>query len=145
MICEKLKFKAFVRYMDDVIIFSDNKQELSDAFNEIEKYLESIRLKFNTNKSMIINLKNGLSYLGFHIYKNRIKILRSNLNRFIDRMKKYSRYLKDGKIQLESILMSLNSWLGFIGKGKYKRLINLILDKIKYKFPEKKIEFTFCV
>ncbi|MBN2788855.1 MAG: RNA-dependent DNA polymerase [Candidatus Delongbacteria bacterium] len=145
LICEKLRIKSFVRYMDDIIIFTDSKLELADAFNEIEKYLGSNRLKLNRNKSMLINLKNGLSYLGFHLYKGRIKILRSNLKRFIIKMRKYSRYLKDGKIQFESILMSLNSWLGFIGKGKYVRLINGILDKIKFMHQDKNYEFTFCV
>ena len=145
LICEKLKIKSFVRYMDDIIIFSDSKNELVSAFREIENTLESFRLKLNDNKSMIINLKNGLSYLGFHIYRNRVKILRSNLYRFIYRMKKYARFLKEGQIQLESILMSLNAWLGFIGKDKCIGLINNILNRIKFKQLDKGYEFTFCV
>jgi RNA-directed DNA polymerase len=145
LICEKLKIKSFVRYMDDIIIFSDSKVELTSALKAIVNNLESIRLKLNENKSMIINLKNGLSYLGFHIYRNRVKILRSNLNRFIYRMKKYARLLKEGQIQLESILLSLNSWLGFIGKERYIGLINNILDRLKFRHQDKNYEFTFCI
>ena len=68
-----------------------------------------------------------------------------NNSKVDNRMKKYARFLKEGQIQLESILLSLNSWLGFIGKERYVGLINNILGRIKFKQLDKGYEFTFCV
>lgn len=145
LIKEDLKIKGYVRYMDDLLIFADTKEELREVKTSLASLLKECRLNLNNKKTYIIDLKDGIAYLGFHIYKERIKILRGNLKRFEHRMREKSRLLGTGDIEFDSILLSLNSWLGFIGKERYKGIVNKILDNIKFKRVEEKIEFSFCV
>ena len=49
MIREKLKIPHYIRYMDNITLFSGNKRELHKAVKEIAKWLEGIGLKLKDN------------------------------------------------------------------------------------------------
>ena len=49
IIREKLKIPHYVRYMDNLTLFSGNKRELRKAVKEIEKWLDGIGLKLKDN------------------------------------------------------------------------------------------------
>lgn len=66
---EKLRCKYYIRYMDDFIIIDTDKNKLKIVFNEIERELNKLKLKINP-KSSIVNLKTGITFLG---YKYKIK------------------------------------------------------------------------
>ena len=141
---EELGFSSYIRYMDDTLIFSNNKKELQEAKTKIELLLEKkYRLKINKKKSCIITQNNGIKYLGFHLYKYNRRILQENLDRFKKRFIIKSKKYQNGDIEFDNILCSLNSWIGFKGKKKNISITNKILDKIKFKHPNKAQEFRF--
>ena len=143
---EELKFDSYIRYMDDSLIFSDDKKKLNNAKLKIEQYLRNnLRLKLNDNKTTIVTQKNGIKFLGFHIYRNKKRILKENLVRFQNKMELKREQYKNSKIEFKSILQSLNSWIGFNGKDENKTIINDILNKIKFKHPNKNKEFGFII
>lgn len=66
-IVEKLKLK-YVRYMDDGVLLSNDKNYLKYALKEIKKIIKKYKLEFN-DKTKIINInKEGLDFLGFRFY-----------------------------------------------------------------------------
>lgn len=67
---EKLHIKYYVRYMDDFVLFHKDKKYLEYCLKEIEGFLLKEKLMLN-DKTKIINLKNGLNFLGYrYIFKN---------------------------------------------------------------------------
>lgn len=140
---EELQCKNYLRYMDDALIFSNSKAELREVQTKVMDFLKTIRLKLNTKKSCIIQQKNGIPFLGFHLYKNRRRILKPNLTRFKNRMIVKSRLYSQKEIDFEHILISLNSWCGFKGKNEHKKVVNNVLKKINFRHPGKNYNFTF--
>ena len=63
---EELKCKYYIRYMDDFLILSRDKQELKRAFLRISEELQKIKLKVNS-KSAIYNCSSeaGFPFLGY--------------------------------------------------------------------------------
>ena len=65
---EVLGTKYYIRYQDDMVILSTDKDYLVDCLDRIKIIVEKYKLKVN-NKTQIINVtKNGIDFLGFHYY-----------------------------------------------------------------------------
>lgn len=107
LIVETLGFKIFVRYMDDLAIYGDNKKKLHAAIVEIKKLLgRRLRLKLKRNHTVSkfdYVKKDGrtvgrpLDYMGFVFFRNRTVIRKRILiasTRLAKRMEKEKRERK---------------------------------------------------
>ena len=55
--------KYYGRYMDDIFIISDNKDELKNILIDIKKQLEKLNLQINEKKTYITTLKHGFTFM----------------------------------------------------------------------------------
>ena len=67
LIKEKLKIKYYSRYMDDCVLIHPDKDYLKYCLEQMKKCAEALKIDFN-EKTEIFPLKNGVDYLGWHIY-----------------------------------------------------------------------------
>lgn len=83
---EKLQVKAYVRYMDDMVLWSEEKEELKTCLREISIFVDqmlNLTLKpFSLNRTEL-----GLGFLGHRLYKNRIVLNAASKKRFSKRMR----------------------------------------------------------
>lgn len=79
-VLENLKAKGYVRYMDDIVIFADSKEELKSNFFEIENFCQE-KLKLQLKPLVIGLCKNGVSFLGFLINDKVVKLAHKTLKR----------------------------------------------------------------
>jgi RNA-directed DNA polymerase len=127
---EQLKCKGYLRYMDDLLLFGQNKAELQQVKAEIGAFLQESRLCLHPQKTQVFPAKNGVPYLGFHLYSHCRRIQRGNLQRFTRKFKKRVELFQRGTLSHERLLLSLNAWLGFADREKHRRLINHLLEHI---------------
>lgn len=65
-----LQIKNYIRYVDDIVIFAQNKKELWDIYNKIESYCnQRLKLIINPRKVAIFPINKGLDFLGYRIFK----------------------------------------------------------------------------
>lgn len=62
---EVLRCKYYLRYQDDMVIFSEDKDKLNYIWKKIIDYLKKLKLSLN-KKSNIYNMKNGINFLGYN-------------------------------------------------------------------------------
>ena len=109
---DELKYKYYIRYMDDLLIIDTDKEKLKENFKLIEKKINELKLSTNA-KSNIYKLNNGISFLGyvFKIDKNNKLLIRYN-NKTIRRINKKldNLYLYD----YEKYLRSSGSYKGYL-------------------------------
>jgi len=141
---EDLKVKGYVRYMDDGVLYSNSKSELQNIKNKIREFAKTMRLTMHEDKTQISPSKNGIQFLGFHLYPSHRRILRENLQRFKKKFGKRCKLYSNDEIAFENLLMSLNAWLGYVGKNHHIGLVNEILSSIKFNHPNENQRFTFC-
>lgn len=100
---EVLKVKYYFRYCDDIVIFSDNKNDLHGMFRLIENYLKTeLDLELKPNYQVFPISKRGLDFVGYKFYHTHILLRKSIKNRFI-RMIKFNNDYKSKA--------SYNGWL----------------------------------
>ncbi|MBW7889261.1 MAG: RNA-directed DNA polymerase [Bacteroidetes bacterium] len=92
-ILEKLKIPAYVRYMDDMLLWSNDRDELNEKGNMYVIYLsEHLNL---TLKTFVFNkTEHGLSALGFQLFPNQIKLNKRSRIRYASIIKELNKLLE---------------------------------------------------
>lgn len=111
---EKLHVKYYIRYMDDIVLFSSNKRKLRYIKEEIEKFLTNEGLELKDNWKLFLTDSRPLDFLGFRFYRDHITLRRRNTLRIKRRVKKIKRRFElYGHIRLQdaSAMVSYFGWI----------------------------------
>ncbi|MFM2433236.1 MAG: hypothetical protein RLZZ511_4450 [Cyanobacteriota bacterium] len=136
-VTEQLGIKHYLRYVDDFCLFGDDMPVLADARQAIEIFLETLRLKIHPIKSQLFETKVGASFVGFRVqpmgiafpWDVRLRVRNDNLRRSRLRLKQLRRDYKTGKISLDRIQSSSQSWFAHLDHGDTWRLQQKILER----------------
>jgi RNA-directed DNA polymerase len=110
---ETIKCQHYIRYMDDLVVFGNEKDWLGEIKKDIGEYLQRLRLKLHPNKSRIYLTTSGIGFLGYKIYPTHRLISKQNIKRAKRRIKKYLKLLGVGMIHWSKLTRSIRSWLGY--------------------------------
>lgn len=103
---ETLHCTAYLRYVDDFVLFSDSKQQLQQWRKEIEIYLEKLRLRLNPKRVQLYPSRVGTGFLGQVVYRAYRRVEGKNLRRF-------RRNLRQWEINPpENLTQRIASWAG---------------------------------
>ncbi len=101
---------AYIRYMDDFILFSNTKESLKHIKPVIENFLaEQLKLTLKEKATLINQRLAGLSFLGARIYPATIRIHPKSLTRSLKTLKQRKWELNHDRISEDAYLNSLNS------------------------------------
>lgn len=110
----KLRVKYYIRYVDDFVILHRNKAILEKWREEIDDFLKgSLRIQLHKEKTRIIPLEKGITFLGFRIFRHYRLLKRSNTKRIWKRLEKLRRRCTNGDINKEKARQSLEGWLAY--------------------------------
>jgi len=114
---EKLGVKGYVRYMDDMIIWGNNKNKLKSDFSRISLFLRQ-SLQLTIKSDWILNrTQTGLNFLGYRIIENRIILSKRSKDRF---RRKLAKIIKSFDMLILSELetqIRLDALLAFVKKA----------------------------
>jgi len=115
----KLKAKHYVRYADDFVILSQNRELLLSLIPRIRDFLQDkMRLELHPDKVSIKTLASGIDFLGWVNFPDH-RVLRTATKRRMMR-----------KLQENNVMEVLNSYLGLLKHGNAHKLRNKILIKL---------------
>ena len=110
----ELKCKYYGRYVDDFYIVSNDKNELKQLVPQIRQFLiEKLDLNLNMGKTKLINIRNGVEFLGAYIKPNRIYISNDCLRRMNKQLYEIEHYGTNKDISCQ-----INSFLGVLSHYK---------------------------
>lgn len=111
---EVLQEKYYVRYMDDFIILGSNKQHLWAIKREVEGFLANkLDLRLNS-KTGIWPISQGIDFLGYRIWPTHRLIRKSSIRRMKRKLKAFKRKYQEGKMDMDKINATIQSWLGHV-------------------------------
>ncbi len=112
---EVLQIKAYVRYMDDMVFWSNDKDLLLKQSHLIENYISGIDL---TLKPKIFNYTNaGLPFIGYRLFSDRIRLTQRSKIRFIRKVKSYNELLVSHRWSEKEYQMHLLPLIDFVSKA----------------------------
>lgn len=111
----KLMAKYYIRYADDFVILSADKEYLENITEKIRKFLfEELKLELHPNKVFIKTISSGVDFLGQVAFPNH-KILRTKTKRrMFKKIKHKKEGLQNGLISEDSFNQSIQSYYGML-------------------------------
>lgn len=146
---EKLQIKYYGRYMDDFYLIHHDKEYLQQCRKDIAMFLSPLGMELN-QKTQIFPLKNGIDFLGFHIYltetgKTIWKLRRKSKSNMTRKLKKFRKLLDKGQITMESVHQSYQSWKGHALRGNCHHLVRDMDELYNQLFKEVKENVTTVI
>lgn len=112
--------RAYCRYCDDFVLFSDDKAFLNGARDACRHFLEGLRL--HPHKSVIFRTRDGPRFLGFRVFSTHRRIARDNIARMRRCLHDMQRGFAEGTLTLTDVHQRIQSWIGRAGHGNTWRL-----------------------
>ena len=111
-----MKIKYYIRYADDFVILSEDKDYLKQIVSVIRNFLQNdLNLELHPDKVFIKTLYSGVDFLGWVSFPDH-RVLRSKTkNRMLNRLKR------------NNSLNVLNSYFGLLIHGNAQKIKNKIL------------------
>lgn len=129
-----LGVKAYLRYMDDFIIFADDKVELHLLHAKIKAFLgNELRLEMKEKETVITPVTEGIPFLGFRVFPGLIRLKRENKKRTLRKMKSKARDFDLGIVDEDKYCQSLMSSTEHLKTGDTYRLRKGIFFKMFFQ------------
>jgi len=130
-----LRCHAYVRYMDDFLLFSHDKAELHHWRGEVARFLQTVRLSLHPRKQRIYPVCTGVDFVGFVSFPHRVKIRRDSVRRLTQRLREFQRQFSAGEITLTQIEQSLQSWVAHSRYADSFQLRRQIISRYVWRPP----------
>jgi RNA-directed DNA polymerase len=86
---ERLRREAYVRYMDDFVVWGESGADLRNVWREVETFLAAeLRLALKPNASLNRTVF-GMDFLGYRIFPRELRLARRSKARFARKFRRY--------------------------------------------------------
>lgn len=130
---ESLKCSKYLRYVDDMALFSDDWHYLRDCRQQIEAYLAKLRVKIHPVKSQLFETQAGANFVGFRVMPDRVRVRNDNLRRARKRMKDLQEGFGYYRLSADEVIHCLTSWEAHLKHGNTYRLRRNIFDDLWFR------------
>lgn len=126
--------KPYVRYMDDFIIFCNDKNDAKRILKIVKSEVQKVNLTLNENKTYICKITHRFTFLktDFKVTKTGkvIKMItRLNVTKQRQKLKKLAKMVDDGLLTYKDAQTSYQSWRGYaLKKNAYNTIKSM--DKL---------------
>lgn len=111
----QLRIHYYVRYMDDIVMLSDDVNRLREWRRQIEAFMaERLKLELNPKKSFIQPIDNGIDFCQYRIFPDHIRLKKRTALRMKHNLKRVQKQFAEGKIDLERANRTLASYKGLL-------------------------------
>lgn len=140
-----LKARFFIRYVDDFILLSRDKDELLGWRNRINDFLgEYLGLTLHSKRVKLQPISNGVDFLGYIVRKDYILVRRRVINNMYSRLRYFTRYFKCLNLTdttnpitrpmwrnnaINALRACLQSYLGHFRWASSHRLVGTLIKK----------------
>ena len=113
---DKRSVKYYIRYMDDGVILSNDKQFLHNLYQEMKLICDDLGLVFNERKTKVVKMSRGFVFLKVRYRVTQsgkvLKTLtRAGIVRMRRKLKKFRKQVDIGKMSYDDVFNSFQSWL----------------------------------
>ena len=126
--------KRFMRYMDDILIFFDTKEEAWDTLHLLQAWLfDNRNLELKDRATVVAPVTEGIPFLGLKIKPDSWRLKPSRFRRTQRSMRRHYLAFRKGEEseqKLQETILSMEGTARYFGfKGIYLRVDRLFIDK----------------
>jgi retron-type reverse transcriptase len=121
-VARRLRPPVYTRYVDDFLLFADDKRALGAMRREIAGFLATLRLRLHRGKSRIYRCADGFPFLGWRVFACRARLARPNVVRFRRRMRGMQTACAQGQASAADIQQRIRAWIAHAAHGETWKL-----------------------
>ncbi len=112
---EVKRVKHYYRYMDDICIFAQTKEELHALLQEIDEYFRTkLKLRIKGNYQIFPSFIRGVDFVGYRVFKDYTLLRKSTCLEFERKMAAIRAKVESGKQMNYSEWCSIQSYKGWL-------------------------------
>jgi retron-type reverse transcriptase len=128
-VLRELRPGHYVRYVDDFLLFGDDKRELGEMRARVEDFLAELRLRIHARKSRVYRASDGVTFLGWRVFPARLRLVRSNVVRWRRRLKAMCAAYRAGTTRLSDVTTRVRAWIAHAEHGNTWKLRAQLFDQ----------------
>jgi len=126
---EEWCFRGYIRYMDDIVLWADDKADLWWALSSVQGWLQPERaLTLKDVATRLAPTKDGLAFLGLRVYPGALRLQRQRYRRLKRLIIRREKELEQGTIQEDQFIGSLRAAAGVLSFLGLKGLVTSGID-----------------
>jgi len=134
---KNLNVKYYIRYADDFVLMSHNKEILIELLEKIRIFLENdLKLFLYPGKIEIRNYYLGIDFLGYVIFPKFIIPRTSTKRRIFRKLRKKAKLIKEGKNDFDTLNQSVQSYLGYLSHCNSYKLAQEVKNQLLFLKPD---------
>ncbi len=126
----ELRCAAYLRYVDDFLLFSNSKRELWAWKAAVRDELAGLRLTLHERESTVYPVTNGIPFLGFRVYPPHRRLKRRNGVMFARRYRRLRRAATRGELRWADVRLRVQGWIAHAAHGNTWRLRRSLLAQV---------------
>jgi RNA-directed DNA polymerase len=131
----ELRCPAYVRYVDDLLLFADDKRELWDWKQAIIERLARLRLTIHEERAQVRPVTEGLPFLGFVVYPHKRRLKRRKGVAYARRFRGLVQAYADDRLSLDRVTASVQGWVNHARYGDTLGLRRAVLEDVTLAAP----------
>jgi RNA-directed DNA polymerase len=110
----ELKCPAYVRYVDDFLLFANDTRSLLDWRQAVIQYMVGLRLTLHEEAAQVYPVSTGIPFLGFRVYPEYRQVKSRKVIHFRHRLRGLLKVYAVGGVTLETIQASVQGWINHV-------------------------------
>lgn len=125
-----LKCKCYIRYMDDIIVVSNDRARLREVWLAMDDFVrERLHLQLNA-KTCIRSEAQGVDFCGYRIWRDHIRLRKKSALKMKHRLRYLRKAYARGEVDVKTVRDTLMSYLGMLQHCDGYRLRESVLEDL---------------
>jgi len=130
---DELAAPGYIRYVDDFLVFSNDKARLTAWREEAANRLQRMRLLLNERKSRVYPVEEGVPFLGFRVFPYQRRLLPGSITRTRRRLRGLAEQYSSQRIGLADVKRSVAAWIAHAEHGNTLGLRRRVLNGVAFR------------
>jgi hypothetical protein len=113
----ELKCAAYLRYVDDFLLFAADKSVLHVWRKQLIEFVASLRLRLHEPEAAVFPVTTGIPFLGWRVYPDHRRLKRRNGVAFQRRYARLCERRAAGQIGFDQIQVAVQGWIAHVAHG----------------------------
>jgi RNA-directed DNA polymerase len=131
-VLRQLRPLAYVRYVDDFLLFAKDKDSLRSARRHLQDHLDGLRLRLHDGKSRTYRTADGVTFLGWRLFPDHRRLVRGNVVRFRRRLGKLKVQYELGELGWQEVTARVRAWDAHAAHGDTWKLREAVFGGVLF-------------
>jgi RNA-directed DNA polymerase len=133
----ELRCPAYLRYVDDLLLFGDDKCKLWDWKGAVIERMARFRLTIHEERAQVRPVTEGFPFLGFVVYPHKRRLKRRNGIAYARKLQSLAEDYADGRLSLDQVTASVQGWVNHVRYGDTLGLRKAVLESVVLSAPRR--------